>query len=124
MAEELVRRWFDALNARDLDTLLELAHPDIDIYPMQFAVSGNYSGHDGLRRWREELGAWDPGHHVRGGAVRDLGDGRYVMFGTVVIDGEPLSPYALLIRISDGRVAMMRSYLNDEETLERMGVFS
>jgi ketosteroid isomerase-like protein len=124
MSEELVRRWFDALNARDLDALIAMADPAIDVYPMQFAVSGNYEGHDGLRRWRNDLGAWDPGHHVERGEVRDLGDGRYVMFGTVVIDGADFSPYALLIRITNGKVAAMRSYLNDEETLERMGVFN
>ena len=119
-----MRRWFDALNARDENSLIDMAHADIDLYPMQFAVSGLYSGHDGIRRWRSELGAWDPGHHVRPGGVRDLGGGRFVMFGTVIIDGEEFSPYALLIRITDGKVAAMRSYLNDEETLERMGVLN
>jgi ketosteroid isomerase-like protein len=124
MSEELVRRWFDSLNARDVDALIAMAHPDIDVYPMQFAVSGNYTGHEGIRRWRSDLGAWDPGHHVESGEVRDLGDGRFVMFGRVIIDGEPFSPYALLVRIEEGKVAAMRSYLNDEETLERMGVFA
>jgi ketosteroid isomerase-like protein len=124
MSEELVRRWFDALNARDTDALIAMADPDIDVYPMQFAVSGNYKGHEGIRHWRDELRDWDPGHHVTPGEVRDLGDGRFVMFGTVIIDDAPFSPYALLIRIEDGKVAAMRSYLNDEDTLEQMGVFS
>jgi ketosteroid isomerase-like protein len=124
MSEELVRRWFDALNGRDTDALIAMAHADIEVYPMQFAVSGTYTGHEGLREWRGDLSSWDPGHHVQAGEIRDLGDGRFVAFGTVVIDGEPFSPYALLLRIEDGKVAAMRSYLNDEETLERMGVFN
>jgi ketosteroid isomerase-like protein len=124
VSEELVRRWFDALNARDHDALIAMADRDIEVYPMQFAVSGTYNGHEGLRQWGRDLGAWDPGHHVKPGEIRDLGEGRYVAFGTVIIDGEDFSPYALLIRISDGKVMAMRSYLNDEETLERMGVFS
>ena len=124
MSEELIRRWFDALNARDVDALIAMAQPGIEVYPMQFAVSGTYTGHDGLRQWRRDLGAWDPGHHVQPGEVRDLGDGRYVMFGTVIIDDAPFSPYALLVRVDEGKIVAMRSYLNDEETLERMGVFN
>ena len=124
MSKELVRRWFTALNARDSEALIAMADPNIEVYPMQFAVSGTYNGHEGLREWRRDLGAWDPGHHVEAGEIRDLGDGRYVAFGTVVIDGEDFSPYALLIRVVDGKVVAMRSYLNDEETLERMGVFN
>jgi ketosteroid isomerase-like protein len=123
MSEELVRRWFDALNARNHSARIEMAHPDIEVYPMQFAVSGTYNGHEGLRQWGKDLSAWDPGHHVEPGEIRELGDGRYVAFGTVIIDGEAFSPYALLIRIADGKVVAVRSYLNDEETLERMGVF-
>jgi ketosteroid isomerase-like protein len=124
MSEEVVRRWFDALNARDHDALIAMADPDIEVYPMQFAVSGTYNGHEGLRQWGKDLGAWDPGHHVELGDIRDVGGGRYVAFGTVIIDGEDFSPYALLIRIADGKVVAMRSYLNDEETLQRMGVFN
>jgi ketosteroid isomerase-like protein len=122
--EELTRRWAQAFNDRDLDTMLEMAAADIDMLPMQFAVSGRYSGHEGLRRWRADLDSWDPGHRVELGHARDFGDGRVVLFGTVILDGEPLSPYALMVRIENGKIAAMRSYLNDEETLERMGVFN
>ena len=33
MSEELVRRWFEALNARDAEALIAMAHSDIEVYP-------------------------------------------------------------------------------------------
>ena len=120
-AESLIRRWADAINARDLDALLELAHPDIELYPLQFGVSGDFSGADGVREWVETFRRWDPGHQVRIEGIRSLPDGRVALFGTVLIDGEPSTPYTLVASVADGKVRSMHSYPSDEETLEKMG---
>jgi ketosteroid isomerase-like protein len=120
----LVELWADAINARDLPTLLEMAHPEIELYPLQFGVSGHYGRHEGVTRWMSEVRAWDPGHRVRYEKTWELGGGRVALFGTIFIDDEPFSPYALVVEIRDGRIARMRSYLNDEETLEKLGVLT
>ena len=120
--DALARRWAEAINKRDLDGLLPLAHEEIELYPLQFGVSGHYTGHDGLAQWMRELTTNDLGHTARIDRLRELEDGRVALFGTVCADGQPLSAYALLVGIRDGKVAVMRSYLSDERTLELLGV--
>jgi ketosteroid isomerase-like protein len=85
-------------------------------------VRGQYSGPAGVRRWMQEIADDDLGHRVRIERVRTLGPGRAVVFGTVLLGGDAVSPYALVVQVRDDRVAAMRSYLNDEPTLERLGV--
>jgi ketosteroid isomerase-like protein len=54
-AETAVRRWFDAL--QDGDPAPELCDPEIEIVNWAEApITGPYNGHDGVRRWWEELG--------------------------------------------------------------------
>ena len=115
---ELVRRWARAVNARDVETLVELSDPDIQLYPMQIAVSGHYRGHDGLRRWVEDIVASDLGHGVEFRGIRTLPDGRIALFGEVFLGETSISPYSLLVTLRGDRVASTRSYLSDEDTLK------
>jgi ketosteroid isomerase-like protein len=119
--ELLLRHWADAINQRDLEALLEVAHPDVELHPLQFGVSGDFKGHEGVRRWVQNFRDWDPGHKVRIEGVKTLPDGRVALFGTVVIEGEPSSPYAVIGRVRDGKLISIRSYPNDEDTLEKLG---
>ena len=120
-AESLIRHWADAINARDLDGLLEIAHPDIELSPLQFGVSGDFRGHEGVREWVETFRKWDPGHRVRIEGVRTLPSGRVALFGTILIEGEPSSPYSLVAEIKDDKIAAVRSFPSDEHTLEQLG---
>jgi ketosteroid isomerase-like protein len=123
-AESLVRRWSDAINARDADALLELAHPEIELHTLQLGVRGRYTGREGVAEWMAELREWDPGHRVRIERVRTLPSGRIAVFGTILIEGEPSSPYSLVAEVRDGKIAMMRSFPSDEETLDKLGDLS
>jgi hypothetical protein len=51
----LVRQWARAVNERDRDTLVELSQRDITLHPLQVGLSGHYVGHDGLRRWIDDM---------------------------------------------------------------------
>jgi hypothetical protein len=115
--QRLVRAWAQAVNARDIEAVVSHSHPDIDLNPMQIAVSGHYSGHEGLRQWLRDIIASDLGHTVRYLGIRTLPDGRVALFGEVCLEGTTVSPYTLLVTIRDGKVALMRSYLADEDTL-------
>lgn len=119
---EVARRWADAINARNLPTLLELAHPEIECLPLQIGVRGAFQGRDGVRRWMEEMAADDLGHHVHIERVRSIGPGRALLLGTVFLHGEEVAPYALMVQLRDGLVARMRSYLADEPTLDKLGL--
>ena len=51
MSEELVRRAYEAFNARDLDTALSLMHQDVD-WPNAID-GGRVRGHDAVRGYWE-----------------------------------------------------------------------
>jgi ketosteroid isomerase-like protein len=117
----LVRRWARAVNDRDLEALVSYSHPEIDCYPLQIAtVSGHYQGHDGMRRWIDDMIASDIGHQVRFVGIRTLPDGRIALFGELYVEGKLISPYSLIATVRDGKVASMRSYLSDEETMRHL----
>jgi ketosteroid isomerase-like protein len=119
---EIVRSWGEALNQRDLDTLLELSTEDVICDPLQISVSGRYEGHDGVRRWMREVTTHDPGHRVATQRLATVGDDRVAMFGELVMEGRAVSPYTMVTVLRDGKVAAMRSYLTDEATLTQLGL--
>ena len=117
----LVRRWATAVNERDAEKLISFSHPEIDVYPLQIAtVSGHYSGHEGMRRWLEDMVASDIGHNVEFVGIRTLDDGRVALFGALLVEGKEISPYSLIATLRDDTVIGMRSYLSDEETMEHL----
>jgi ketosteroid isomerase-like protein len=50
---ELLRRFHVAFNRRDLDALLALHDPDVEIVSLRMGVEGGrpFRGHDGVRSW-------------------------------------------------------------------------
>jgi ketosteroid isomerase-like protein len=116
----LVRIWAQAVNARDRETLAAHSHPDISLNPLQVGLSGHYQGLDGLRRWIDDMEATDLGHQVRFVGIRTLADGRVVLFGELLLGEKVISPYSLIAVLREGKVASMRSYLSDEETMEHL----
>ena len=120
--QDVALRFAEALNERDTDALVALATDDVASDPLQISVSGRYVGHDGIRRWMRELTTHDPGHRVRIERVAATAPDRAAVFGTLVMDGRPVSPYTLVVMVRDGKVAATRSYLTDEETLTTLGL--
>jgi ketosteroid isomerase-like protein len=118
----VARRWAEALNGRDVDTLLSLSTEDVDCDPLQISVSGRYTGRDGVIRWMREVTTHDPGHRVAIQGLSTIGDDRVALFGQLVMNGRAVSPYTMVIVVRDGKVAVMRSYLSDEETLTQLGL--
>jgi ketosteroid isomerase-like protein len=117
----LVRSWAQAINDRDVDALAAQSDPAIDVYPLQIAtVSGHYTGHDGLRRWLDDANASNIGYQVEFVGIRTLADGRVALFGQVHVEGAEISPYSMIATVRDGKVAAMRSYLSDEETMRHL----
>jgi ketosteroid isomerase-like protein len=55
---ELVRRAFEAFNARDLEALLEAVHSEIEFLPVTRALANEgrpYRGHDGIRKYFRDV---------------------------------------------------------------------
>jgi ketosteroid isomerase-like protein len=71
---ELARRLVDAVNRRDLGACLALMDLDVKAAPRLAAVEGGYQGHEGMRRWWENLHDAFPDFSNEVVEVRDLGD--------------------------------------------------
>ena len=72
---ELVYRAFRRLQpGADLDAVLALTDEDIEAVPRVGLMEGSYHGHDGLRRWWEDLFGVYPDFAMEVVEVRDLGD--------------------------------------------------
>src|SRR5687767_5951561 len=71
---ELFRRSVDAFNRRDLDAFLALVDDDVEVVPRGVAMEGSHYGHEGVRRWWENVfGVW-PDFTVQIVEVRDVDD--------------------------------------------------
>lgn len=74
----------DAANRRDLGALLALMDPDVESAPRLASMEGSFHGHDGIRRWWENLLDAFPDLNAEIVGMHDLGD---LTLGTVRIRG-------------------------------------
>ena len=106
----LLRRLYDAFNARDVDAVLAALHPDVD-WPNGFE-GGREHGHAAVRAyWERQFAQVDP--QVEPEAIRTDPDGRTVVWvhqvvrdhaGTLLVDGRVQHAYRFA---DDGRVTRM-----------------
>jgi ketosteroid isomerase-like protein len=92
---ELVRRCLAAIGAWDVEALLSLFHPDVELLPLTGTrvESGGYRGHAGVRRYMEEAqDLWDVLQPM-GEAFEDLG--HYVLVATAGSVGARAGPRAI-----------------------------
>jgi len=123
LAEELGRRFVEGFNRRDADALLALCHPELEFLPTVLVGQGAvYRGHEGLRRWLAQLIASGATHEARIRKVRVLDDERFALLTEVCVEGEVVSPSAMVVRLKDGLIVHAKAYLSDEQTLIRVGV--
>jgi hypothetical protein len=120
--EAIAREFIDAFNRRDAEGLVALCDAEIDFQPTPLVgAHDGYRGHDGLRRWVEDLGTSGLDHQVRVREVRVLDERRFLLLSEVWIDGELVSPSAMLARLTEtGAIVEAQAFLSDEETLERI----
>jgi ketosteroid isomerase-like protein len=120
---EIVRRAFEFFERGDLP--FEVADPEIRIDNIpESPIPGPYYGHDGLRRWREDIADAVPGLRMRLEEAIDVGDDRVVAvvrtFGTEVMEQMP--SWAIVHWIRNGLVVRTAGYLRKEEALEAVGL--
>jgi hypothetical protein len=112
---EVIRRWLRALNARDLDGLLALAHPEIVVRPLRFGVRAEYHGHEGIGEW---VAAAPAGPRISSDLMRVLAPGRVLVEGR--IDGLD-ERFVAIFELRDGLILDARAYLSDRDLLEQLG---
>jgi ketosteroid isomerase-like protein len=128
---EVVMKLHDAFSRGDLEGVLSGWHRECEYRAaMTQVVEGEdavFRGHDGLRRWWQELqDLYDElGTEVLD--VRDVGDRVVVTFlirgrgkgSGIYLDGQEL---AQVVTLRQGKVAEARDYFNHAEALEAVGL--
>ena len=71
---ELYSQAIDAFNRRDFDAFLALMDAHVESAPRLASVEGSFHGHDGVRRWWEDLLAAFPDYTAEILEVHDLGE--------------------------------------------------
>jgi ketosteroid isomerase-like protein len=73
---ELARRAYAALNGRDLDALLAVMDPEVELKARFMEMEGDsyFRGHSGVREWWDRLLAIFPDFRVEVLEIRDFGD--------------------------------------------------
>jgi SnoaL-like protein len=122
--ETIGRAFIDAFNHRDAEALVALCDPTIDFHPTPLVGSHRaYRGHDGVREWVTDLRSSTIDHRVRVRKVLELDGRRFLVLAKVLLDGEVVSPAAMLARVGDdGLIVEAHAYLSDEEILAQMGL--
>jgi ketosteroid isomerase-like protein len=122
-----VRRIFEemcaALDARDVERALRVCAPDVAFVSYLDAVEGNVRrGHDGVRRWFEDLDSTFAEVERQPGEVHELSDdlfmGRVSMRGRGRASGAPLDVELFVLgRARDGKAAWWHFYGSRDEAL-------
>jgi SnoaL-like domain len=126
---ELHRRAVDAINARELETLVAGSDPSIEWHPLFAGAMGAavHHGHDGIRQWFRDLeDAWGDELHIEPEAYFDLGE-QTLLIATLRGRGRQSGvnaamPYAAVARWCDGLCVYAKLYTDPGEALRDLGV--
>jgi ketosteroid isomerase-like protein len=124
----LVKQLFEAVRLSDVDMLLELYHPDVELMPLTGTrvETGGYRGHAGVRAYAAEArDMWEVMEPV-GEQFTDLGDkvlvvGRCRVRGRV--SGAESNPVcAWVVGVRDRQITSLRACESYDEALRAAGV--
>jgi ketosteroid isomerase-like protein len=131
---ELIRRLYDAVAARDSETVLAIYHPEVvwdhsnNSELAHLTGSTVYHGHDGLREWsRQYYEAWDDVTAELEDVI-DVGDDRVVAVlnyqgrGRVSGAEVQITRMAGIFTIRDGQVTRAEWYRNEPDALRASGI--
>ena len=125
---ELHRRWIEAFNSRDIEAVIALCDPSVELDSAFAAIGGGiYKGHDGIRRYfRDYEDAWGAEIRVQPEAYFDLGEHTilfYVMRGRGQHSGADVEmALTQVARWRDDLLVYFKSYRQREDALSDLGV--
>jgi len=126
-AADTVERIVEAWNGRDLDGLLEVCHPSIELVPLIAHADGGMPlrGHKGVRRWWREAEEVFEDRRLEVSEVREH-EGWLLLSGVGHNTGResraPVDwPFVQALRFREGRIAQWRFFASEEEALEFLG---
>ena len=118
---------FDAFNRRDLDAFLELLDPDVEFRSLLAGMESSYHGHEGIRRYWEDVLTVSPDFTLEVVEVRDLGDGtltKLVARGHGAASDVPYEQTLWSLAQARGRdkAVLIANYATEAEALEAVGL--
>ena len=122
---DLVTRWAQAFNERDMNALLDLTSPDFEFVPYLATLIETtvYRGHEGLRKYFKDADAAWEHIAVRLDDVREVDDRLTVSLGELEGKGrasglEVRVPLAWVGESDAGKVVRLTTYESEAEALE------
>jgi len=122
---ESFRRGYAAVNRGDIDGLLVTVHPDVEFTSLIAEAEGEtFRGHDGVRRWWNEVVLPLGGLQGDPEEVRDLGDTVVArVLGTYRPRGVQVRQTVWnVVRFRDGKATWWQFFRTEEEALEAAGL--
>jgi ketosteroid isomerase-like protein len=117
----VLRNGYAAVNRGDIDGLLESVHPDVEFTSLIAEAEGEtFKGHDGIRRWWEQVVIPLGGLHGELEDVRDLGDDTLLarVAGTYRPSGVEVHQTVWnVVRFRDGKATGWEFFRTEEEAL-------
>ena len=121
---ELVRRLYAALEAVDLEAILEIFDPEVEVFQTpELPWGGDFHGHDGLGRFfgllRENITSKVTIQTVYAAGDEVVQIGRTA--GTVNANGAPFDVQEMhLLTVRDGRVVRFEAHIDTPAMLEAL----
>ena len=123
---QLVRRFLDALNRRDLEDFLAVCHPDVEFRSFASDLGGTFRGHAGMRAYFHEFTDTFDEYHFEIERIEDRGD---LMVGWlqahararasgVDLDWRPV----VATRLRDGSLWRIAACRDEPEALDSVGL--
>jgi hypothetical protein len=120
------RRGIEAFNNRDFSAFIALMDEDVEAVSQLTVMEGAYRGHDGLRRWWDDLTGTFPDWRIEIVQLRDLGDvtaAGLLAHGHGAGSEAPVRTSAWQVgRWRDGKCVWWASFESEREALEAVGV--
>jgi uncharacterized protein len=127
---ETFKRAVDAINRRDLETLLPELDPEVEWHSAILMRLGGqrtvYRGHEGMREFFRDMFETLSEIQSEYSEIRDLGD-RTVAIGRISPGGaasgaEIESPIGTVVEYKNGKAIRIRTFLDHKEALEAAGL--
>jgi ketosteroid isomerase-like protein len=124
---DLFRSCAEAVTSDDEASLLELMDIDVEVLALRSGTEGAFRGHDGVRAFLADNRESFDRYETRYEEVKDLGDGRVLALGTILVRGresgiETEVPTAVIAAFRDGLLVRFTDYRERKRALEAAGL--
>jgi ketosteroid isomerase-like protein len=120
---ETIREGIAALNRGDVEGLAATLDPDVELIPLKAVLDGTvYRGHEGMRRWLQDMDEDWTRFEIQLQETRELGADRVLVEATMRLRGQSGvaldSTAAWLCDMRAGKVARLRFFTDADAALK------